>query len=263
MKMTIGDKTSEISKRAVAAIVATAVSAAGFGGYQIVKAKADIIIEKPHMEGEAITGENDADAAKLEALPGVEPEPETKDTYTAEENIETEVIPKISVYVTGCVKKPGIVVLERGQLIDDALRAAGGTTEDADMEAVNLVYVLNENLMIYVKAKEKKAVSSAKTTVKKTSDPGFENAGTGVVITGGGAGAVLNEAKAAEKSQINLNTATAEQLETLPGIGPATAADILDYRITYGSFKVIADIMKVPGIKRGRFEKIKALITVG
>ena len=159
---------------------------------------------------------------------------------------------EIRVYVVGCVKKPGIVTLTKGQMISDAVREAGGLTEDADADNINMVYTLNENVMLYIKSKgESKAVGEG-AVVRSDSGPAAE------VIAGRD-----NDAYGRDGIRpVNINTAGVAELDTLPGIGEATARDIIAYREKHGGFSSIEDIMKVPGIKKNRFESIRDYITV-
>lgn len=184
----------------------------------------------------------------------------------------------IKVYVVGCVKKPGVITLKKGQIIDDAVRGAGGLTGDADASSINMVYILNENVMLYICSKKELAgttQAAVQKAVGKSSvsspaqDSSTIKAGTGArIITGSGSAAVSGQsagqgaAETGGSGKININTASAAELDTLPGIGEATARDIISYREKNGSFKDIKDIMKIPRIKDSRFNAIKDLITV-
>lgn len=158
----------------------------------------------------------------------------------------------IKVYVVGCVRKPGIVTLDKGSMIYDAVREAGGLTEEADSDNINMVFSLNENVMLYIKSKEDES----------------GGLGEGAVVTAGsGSGAEVigkgdDEAHSGKMALVNINTAGIDELDTLPGIGEATARDIIAYRDKYGGFDTIEDIMKVPRIKQNRFESIRDYITV-
>ncbi len=173
---------------------------------------------------------------------------------------------EIKVFITGCVKKPGIVTLKRGQIIDDAVKAAGGFTEEADAENINLVYALNENTWIRVRAKDEEAGSEE--TAGAGSGTGARSleahpAGTGVEIRTDSGGAVLPEdIKDKTPAIVNINTGTLEELVTLPGIGEKTARDIIEYRNKNGPFERIEDIMNVSGIGPKKFESLKGLIRV-
>lgn len=174
---------------------------------------------------------------------------------------------EIKVYVVGCVNNPGIVTLRKGQVINDAILLAGGPTENADLANINLVYKLKENATLKVLAVRPAETSAPATQqgyssgeVQQVGESALNyvaDAGTGVAIdTGNGSAGTQQKA-----SKINLNTATVDQLDSLPGIGPESARDIIDYREKNGGFKTINDIMKVSGIKDSKFSKIKDLIT--
>lgn len=154
---------------------------------------------------------------------------------------------EIKVYVVGCVNKPGVVTLNRGQIIEDAIIAAGGATGEADIENINLAFSLNYNLMLKIRAKGEGSPSN-----------GSFSAGVGAVIVQDSGGSVVEEPS--EIGRININSATVKELDTLPGIGEATATDIVIYREQHGAFDKIEDIMKVPGIKEAKFEAIKEYI---
>lgn len=154
---------------------------------------------------------------------------------------------EIKVYVVGCVNKPGVVTLNRGQIIEDAIIAAGGATGEADIENINLAFSLNYNLMLKIRAKR-----------EGSSLNGSFSAGVGALIVQDSGGAVVEEPS--EIGRININSATVKELDTLPGIGEATATDIVIYREQHGAFDKIEDIMNVPGIKEAKFEAIKEYI---
>ncbi|MGB9793599.1 helix-hairpin-helix domain-containing protein [Caldisericum exile] len=139
---------------------------------------------------------------------------------------------KIKVYVTGEVKHPDVYELEENSIIKDAITLAGGVTENADLISINLAKKLTDGEEVIVPAKEN---STSNSTVSAS------NAKTG---------------------KININSATKEELMTLPGIGEVKANAIIDYRTKNGPFKSIHDIVNVSGIGEKTFEKIKDLITV-
>ncbi len=135
----------------------------------------------------------------------------------------------IYVYVCGAVLEPKVVELPEGSRAEAALSAAGGFTENADREAVNLAALLSDGQKLYFPV----------------------------------AGEVLSEeSRSREEGLVNINTADATGLCTLPGIGQSRAELIIAYRTQNGPFERIEDIMKVSGIKEGAFEKIKTQITV-
>ncbi len=159
---------------------------------------------------------------------------------------------KIKIYVVGCVNKPGIVTLKKGSMICDAVSQAGGLTEDADRDNINMVYSLNENVMLYIKSKKDESNGLGKGAVI------VSDSGTGAEVIGKGD----DQAGTDRSILVNINTAGVDELDTLPGIGEATARDIIAYRDKFGGFGIIEDIMKVPRIKDNRFEGIRDYITV-
>jgi competence protein ComEA len=157
----------------------------------------------------------------------------------------------IAVDVTGAVVRPGLYKFPDGSRIQDAIDAAGGLLADADTKAINLAARLEDGKQLDIPYKEGTAPAAA------TEAPVFsysEPDGTNPVSTSESP----NDAEL-----IDINTATLEQLDTLPGVGPATAQKIIDYRTTNGPFGTIEDIMKVPGIGPATFDNMQSLITVG
>lgn len=157
---------------------------------------------------------------------------EENSTTVIEEQIiaEAETEPAtIVIYVSGQVNNAGVYSLKEGSRVLDAVNAAGGAVETADLEALNLAALLKDADHIIVPAKGEKAVG-----------------------TSGDSGEKL----------ININTADAEELKSLPGIGDVIAGNIIKYRTKNGDFKSIEEIKNVPRIGDSIFEQIKADITV-
>ena len=236
---------AEIKKEVIAVMLTILIFLAGLAGYLIIKSDRDIIIDSKSREAASNIEKTPATAAESEA---VSVNQDIKDETKQEE---------IKIYVVGCVNKPGIVTLEKGQLIDDAVKLAGGFSKDADPGQINLVYKLEENLMLYIKSKKELQQNSQ-------SVGGVGSAGKGVKLVQDSGGVVVNENQSAKaaNAMVNINKATVSELDTLPGIGEATARDIISYRENNGLFKTIQDIMKVPRIKESRFASIKDFITV-
>ena len=134
------------------------------------------------------------------------------------------------VHVCGAVKEPGVVALKAGSRAEDALLAAGGFLEEADQNYVNLAAPVEDGEKLYFP------------TVQEAAE-------------------LADETEALKKGLVNINTADAQELCTLPGIGSARAGDIIAYREKNGGFERIEDIMKVSGIKESAFEKLKDKIT--
>ena len=137
----------------------------------------------------------------------------------------------ICVYVCGEVHAPGVYELPESARVVDAVEAAGGMTEEASDTWLNLAELLS--------AGQKVEVPSAARAEE-----------------------ALEEEEEAESGLVNLNTASAEELMTLTGVGEAKARAILDYREEHGGFQKPEDLMEIPGIKEGVFQKIKDQITV-
>ncbi len=179
------------------------------------------------------------------------------DTGTKQQNTAVDE-DLIRVYVSGCVKNSGVFRLKKGSIIEDAIKAAGGPTADADLENINLAFELSDNDMIRIPSKKD---SSQQAAGSGTGSVQGGNTPSAVIRDSGGA--VIRTSPAREPERlVNINTATAEELKTLPGIGEQTARDIIEYREKNGPFSEISDIMKVPGIKESRFSKIKDKICV-
>lgn len=147
----------------------------------------------------------------------------------------------VRVYVSGAVVRPDVYRLTTGSIVKDAIEVAGGVTGDADLIRINLAQELQDQQQIYV----------PRVGEEEAPPP----------VTGGESAPPSRFAEPAGK--ININTATTEELDTLPGIGPALAQRIIDYREANGSFKSIEGIIGVSGIGEATLEKIRDLITVG
>ena len=194
-----------------------------------------------------------------------------------EEEIETE---KIKVYVVGEVKNPSVVTIEKGQIIEDAVLLAGGFTENADVENINLAYVLTENVMLQIRPKKdisekdisekdisekdisEKDVPEKESIPQNTSEEKSDKIFTGINIVSDSGGAVVGENTESLNLKININTASKEQLTELPGVGPAIADNIIAFSQENGRFEKIEDIMNVSGIGDAKFKRLKDLITV-
>lgn len=148
----------------------------------------------------------------------------------------------LHVYVSGEVKAPAVYELPPGSLVQDAINQAGGFTAAADASLLNLAQPLTDGMQVHAPA-----AGEAPTPLPITEPEAAAPAATTAGETAG---------------LVNLNTATVEELDDLPGIGPTLAQNIVDYRQANGPFATIEDIMNVPGIGEGKFEQIKDLVTV-
>lgn len=157
---------------------------------------------------------------------------------------------KILIHISGCVKNNTVVSLPEGSRINDAIEAAGGLTNDADLTNINLAYILEDGEKIYIPKKgeevEEESYTSAVTSKTSAEQTGKSN----------------TKSSSTKTSKININKATQTDLETIPGIGPSTALKIIDYREKNGKFNSIEDIKNVSGIGDAKYEKMKDYITV-
>lgn len=154
---------------------------------------------------------------------------------------------KVVIHVVGEVNSPGVVTLEEGARIIDAINAAGGKTEEADLSKINLAYVVEDGTQIYIPR-----INENLNQVELIST----EAGQRVVINNSN----INEEE--NNTKVNINTANKEKLETLPGIGETTAQKIIDYREQNGKFTKIEDLQNVSGIGEAKFNSLKDKITV-
>lgn len=156
----------------------------------------------------------------------------------------------IIVHITGEIKNWGVIELEEGSRVIDAVNKAGGFTEDADTAKVNLAYELVDGTQVYIPSKNEERENGVTTQKYITTD-----SGNNVIMED-------NNMKKTNKSLVNINEATQTELETLPGIGPSIALKIISYREENGKFSSIEDVKNVSGIGENKFENIKELICV-
>lgn len=153
--------------------------------------------------------------------------------------------------VVGRVERPGLVTLADGSRVADAIRAAGGVRPNTDDMALNLARKLADGEQIYVGV----PIPAAAAVEQDTSAPGADVP----LLAGAKSGKTQPGADPAIK--VDLNTATDDQLETLPGIGPAMAQRILTWRAQHGHFDSIGQLRDVGGIGDARFGKLQNLVT--
>ena len=149
--------------------------------------------------------------------------------------LEAEEAPprKVVVHVVGAVNEPGLYTLAEGSRIDDAVREAGGAKPKAALELVDLAAPVADGQQVVVPLRSGPAGVPATAESASTGAPG---------------------------GPVHLNTATLEELDALPGVGPVTAQKILDYRAAKGAFSSIEELDAVPGIGPARLEQLKPLV---
>jgi competence protein ComEA len=143
--------------------------------------------------------------------------------------------PRLVVHVAGAVREPGLYRLEEGTRVADAVARAGGAAASADTSAINLAAPLVDGMQVVVPARVEAATS--------------------------GAGQASGDASAVAPARVSLSSATVEQLDALPGIGPVTAQKIVDHRAEQGGFRSVDDLDAIPGIGPARVEQLRELVT--
>lgn len=159
-----------------------------------------------------------------------------------------EAVCEVVVHVCGEVSSPGVYTLPGGSRVYQAIEAAGGFTSDAFEDYLNQANELSDGMKVYVPSKE------------EISDEEFQQGLKTSEVQQSGVPPLTDSTSMT--ALVNINTATREDLMTLKGIGESKADKIISYRETQGGFGCIEDIMNIPGIKEGMFNKIKDLITV-
>ena len=149
---------------------------------------------------------------------------------------------KVTVDVKGAVANPGVYTLKASARVTDAIKAAGGMTEDADAKSVNLAASLSDEEVVYVATKNENLSVLGQSGTGQVSDKGGQTS--------------------AKDGKINLNTATSEELQTISGIGAKRAEDIIAYRESHGGFQSVDDLKNVSGIGDKTLDKIRESLYV-
>jgi competence protein ComEA len=152
---------------------------------------------------------------------------------------EDQSISYIKVHIAGQVNNPGVIALEPGARVEDAINMAGGLTPQGDITHINLAAILQDQDKVYIPSTEE--VEAHPDAFEAVQGSGMKAGGSGLV---------------------NINRASAQELEQLPGIGPVKAQSIIEYRDKNGYFTKIDDIINVSGIGEKTFERIKDSITI-
>ena len=137
--------------------------------------------------------------------------------------------PKLVVHVAGAVRRPGLYRLAEGKRVADAVARAGGATAPADTAAINLAAPLADGMQVLVPRRVPVAAAAA--------------------------------GQAPRRRRVSLGSATVEQLDALPGVGPVTAQKIVDYRSAHGGFRSVDDLDAIPGIGPARIEQLRELVS--
>ena len=271
MKVNICNKSRTVREAAAAAVVVCACLAQGCGapsritvtGMNTSQSEAAAVllsdVEEPDYGASARTPEADI---KNSGLPGSVRMPE--DGASVRGGVPGDGITgsasggggedmsAVAVYVCGAVIDPGVYYLKAGDRICDAIEAAGGFTEDADREWLNQARLISDGEMLVVCTEDETSILRAQGITQAA-------ASAGDTASPGG---FAQQADSLGGGLVNLNTATKEQLMTLPGIGEAKADSIIRYRTENGFFASTEDVMNISGIKNSIYEKIRDRITV-
>lgn len=255
MRLDIFSDEVRLKKGIIVLLVAGLVLTMSFIGYLLSGSSDEIIVTKSTQEGQkemGIESKGEEDTANIEDG--------SKDAKSDKINASS-----IKVYVVGEVKKPGLITINKGQILKEAVDLAGGTTEAADVENINMAYEIFENMTIKILPKNMNDVKVTENVKEETS----KTVGMTIIKDVGNAQIIKNtdiESQNTNSSQksnkVNINTASSQHLDSLPGIGPSTADKIISYRDKNGRFNSIQDILNVSGIGESKFESIKDLITV-
>jgi competence protein ComEA len=143
---------------------------------------------------------------------------------------------EIFVYISGAVHNPGVFKASQNARVFDIVAMAGGLTSDADVTKINMAQSVKDGAHLHVAER--------------------------AIVQGNNVAAGLNKSKVGGSNTVNINTAEKNELDALPGVGPALAERIIEYRQTNGSFKDIDELKKVPGIGSSKFEKMKEKISI-
>ncbi|HEY4333700.1 MAG TPA: ComEA family DNA-binding protein [Ilumatobacteraceae bacterium] len=207
-------------------VTVAAVVAVGAGAYWLLRSPATAVEDTlPYATRRTTSTTTPSGAAAASASASIVP------TVTDAATIE--------VYVTGAVAHAGVYALPTASRVQQAIAAAGGLDPDADVEALNLAAVVRDGDRLYV-----------------------PHQGQPVPSVVGPSGGVATVGSAAPAGPVDLNNATADQLDVLPGVGPATAAAIVAYRDKHGPFASVDDLLDVPGIGPAKLDAMRALVAV-
>ena len=155
---------------------------------------------------------------------------------------------QVVVHVAGAVASPGVVTLDEGARVADAIDAAGGLAQEADPDQLNLARPLTDGEQVRVP--------------RVGEDASAWQGTSGQAGASAGGGQAPGAARSEPSGTVNLNTADAAELETLPGIGPALAQRIIDYRTEHGAFTSVDELTAVSGIGSARLEALRDLVSV-
>ena len=164
----------------------------------------------------------------------------------------------VRIHVAGAVVRPGVYIVSSSARVVDAVTAAGGATSNADLERINLAQKIVDTEQVFVPFRSSR---TTKVTVSPRLRPSRTTVPTSVPAVPG-AVPIIGAPITTLSPLINLNSATSDQLDTLPGVGPSTAKAIISYRTRKGPFGKVEDLLNVPGIGPAKVGAIRDQVTV-
>ena len=221
-------------------------------------------VASPSTSAESVQamGAQQSPGAQSTAQPGADPSESAQGGASGEATVR--------VHVAGAVNNPGVYTLPAQGRAVDAIAAASGAAADADLDRVNLAGALSDGVQIYVPHRGETAAPAQIQPNGGTANAGQGNAANGAAQNGAAQNnapqpaRTLTPAGSAQKGStpVNINTATAEELQTLPRIGPAMAQRIIAWREAHGGFRSVDELDAVPGIGPSMLENLRPLVTV-
>ena len=254
-----------LSPRVLLLVAVLAVVAVVWGVTQFSAAPRAEQLASPSASAESVqaVGAQQSPGAQSTAQPGANPSESAQGGASGEATVR--------VHVAGAVNNPGVYTLPAQGRAVDAIAAASGAAADADLDRVNLAGALSDGVQIYVPHRGETAAPAQIQPNGGTANAGQGNAANGASQNGASQGGTqpqpartLTPAGSAQKGStpVNINTATAEELQTLPRIGPAMAQRIIAWREAHGGFRSVDELDAVPGIGPSMLENLRPLVTV-
>ena len=255
-----------LSPRVLLLVAVLALVAVVWGVTQFSAAPRAEQVASPSASAESVqaVGAQQSPGAQSTAQPGAHPSESAQGGGASGEAT-------VRVHVAGAVNNPGVYTLPAQGRAVDAIAAASGAAADADLDRVNLAGALSDGVQIYVPHRGETAAPAQIQPNGGTANAGQANAANGAAQNGASQGGTqpqpartLTPAGSAQKGStpVNINTATAEELQTLPRIGPAMAQRIIAWREAHGGFRSVDELDAVPGIGPSMLENLRPLVTV-
>ena len=249
-----------LSPRVLLLVAVLALVAVVWGVTQFSAAPRAEQVASPSASAESVqaVGAQQSPGAQSTAQPGANPSESAQGGASGEATVR--------VHVAGAVNNPGVYTLPAQGRAVDAIAAASGAAADADLDRVNLAGALSDGVQIYVPHRGETAAPAQIQPNGGTANAGQSNAANGA--SQGGAqpqpARTLTASGSAQKGStpVNINTATAEELQSLPRIGPAMAQRIIAWREAHGGFRSVDELDAVPGIGPSMLENLRPLVTV-